>query len=109
MFRSIRLLIVLALAIASLLLGSLQFAFADPDVSDAPVPLHRHYIVTSNGDRVEVGPRLCDDLDNPALRSAFNQFHSNLHIALPNSPGPAQSAPGLHDGRGAEITGVPGC
>ena len=67
---------------------------ADPNLPN--VNPHRHWI---NG--VQVGPDLCDNLDNPGIRKAFNQFHNNLHVATAASIGPA--APGLHNGQGGEI------
>jgi len=70
-------------------------SFADPGLG--PVPPHRHWINTGEG-FVEVGPRVCD---NPNLQGAFNQFHNNIHRALPGSIGPA--APGLHNAKGAEL------
>lgn len=105
MFRSVRMLVVIVVAAAAMLLGSVQFAFADPGLPT--IPRHRHYIDTPGSDEnVEVGPRVCE---NPDLQGAFNQFHSNLHIAVPGSPGPDQSAPGLHNDVGGEITAIPGC
>ncbi len=71
-----------------LLLGSVQFAAADPD--PANVPPHRHFIETATGALVEAGPRVCD---NPDLQDAFNQFHDNVHFG----------APGLDNHQGAEI------
>lgn len=89
---------------AAMLLGTAGVALADPDLPD--IPRHRHYIVTATGDLQEVGPRVCV---NAALQDAFNQFHSNLHHAVPGSPGPSESAPGLHNDAGAELTALPGC
>lgn len=83
MFRSVRLLIVLVLTAAAMLLGSVQFAAADPPPEN-DVPPHRHFIEKADGTLVEVGPRVCG---NPTLQNAFNQFHVNVH-----RPG----APGLH-------------
>jgi hypothetical protein len=71
---------------------------ADPNLPN--VPPHRHWI---NGN--QVGPDLCDNLNNPGIRKAFNQFHNNLHVAGPASIGPA--APGLHNGQGGEIAFTP--
>jgi hypothetical protein len=75
-------------------------AFADPNLTN--VPPHRHYIQTSTGELVQVGPRVCDD---PSLQAAFNQFHNNLHVVTSSGIGPA--APGLHNLRGAEILAGP--
>ena len=71
-------------------------SFADPSLGN--VAPHRHYIKTSQGTLVQVGPRVCDD---PNLQSAFNQFHNNLHFITPTGIGPV--APGLHNLNGAEI------
>jgi hypothetical protein len=73
---------------------------ADADPNLPTIMPHRHFIQTQNG-LVEIGPRVCD---NPALQPAFNQFHSNIHIAVPGSPGPEHSAPGLHNFQGADMT-----
>jgi hypothetical protein len=66
----------------------------------APRPPHRHWI---NG--VQVGPDICDNLGDPGIQQAFNEFHNNLHIATKYSIGPA--APGLHNGQGGEIVPTP--
>ncbi len=95
--------LVLALVAGALLLSSAGGALADPTLPN--IRPHRHLIVTATGETVEVGPRVCD---NPTLQGAFNQFHSNLHRAVPGSTGPVESAPGLHNGFGAEITAT-GC
>lgn len=89
---------------AAMLVGTAGVALADPDLPD--IQRHRHYIVTATGDQQEVGPRVCV---NPALQDAFNQFHSNIHHAVAGSPGPSESAPGLHNDTGAELTAVGGC
>ena len=86
--------VLLAAAVAA---PTAAVAIADPNLAD--VPKHRHYIVQPNGERSEVGPRVCDD---PSLQQAFNQFHANGHRTTPTSQGPA--APGLHNGQGGEIT-----
>jgi hypothetical protein len=82
-----------------MLLATPLTSFSDTDLPN--IPPHRHFIQTPNGDLVQVGPRVCDD---PSLQAAFNQFHSNVHRAVPGSQGPAQSVPGLHNGVGADIT-----
>jgi len=92
-----RLLIVLA---ALGVFAGVGRALADPHLTN--VPPHRHYIVTSTGALMQVGPRVCDD---PSLQGAFNQFHNNLHIVTSSGIGPA--APGLHNFRGAEIFAGP--
>jgi hypothetical protein len=71
---------------------------ADPNLPN--VPAHRHWI---NG--VQVGPDICDHPNDPGIQRAFNEFHNNLHVATQYAIGPA--APGLHDGRGAEIRPTP--
>ena len=98
----------LVFAVVIGLLGTAGVALADPNLSDNAVPAHRHFIDTDLSDPtnalVEVGPRYCD---NQALKSAFNQFHANLHNHhfVPEAIGPI--APGLHDLSGAELTGRP--
>lgn len=87
----------LALAVSSPIAA---VAVADPGVSD--VPAHRHYVTHPNGERSETGPRVCDD---PSVQNAFNQYHSNNHRSTSTSQGPVN--PGLHDGRGGEITAGP--
>jgi hypothetical protein len=78
-------------------------ALADPNLPN--IPAHRHYVLTPTGERVEVGPRLCDDPTNPTLQNAFNEFHSNVHRAVAGAPGPA--APGLHNHIGADLVTGP--
>ena len=77
--------------------------FADPKPLPNP-PFHRHYIQQPDGTRVPVGPNLCE---NPEMQDAFNQFHYNVHVG--SAQGPQGGAPGLGDGKGAEIVGVIGC
>ena len=91
-----RKLLVLTLLIA--LLGIAGIALADPDLT-LQAPPHRHFI---NG--VEVGPRYCDHLNSPAIKAAFTEFHANAHTqsGVTGEIGPV--APGLHNGRGGEIT-----
>jgi hypothetical protein len=82
-------------------LATAGVAIGDPDLTLTTTP-HRHFI---NG--VEVGPRYCDNLDSPAVKDAFTQFHANTHTqsGVTGEIGPA--APGLHDGAGGEITSGP--
>jgi hypothetical protein len=91
-------------------------AFAGPGLADPPdtlvsPPNHRHFIVTSDG-MVAVGPQICG---NPEMQQAFNAFHYNVHHSevpgIGDIPtlGPQDGAPGLHNGRGAELVGVRGC
>lgn len=84
-------------------------ALADPPDMLTDVRPHQHYLVTPDGDRVPVGPNVCD---NPDLQQAFNQFHYNVHhsASAPGTSaetlGPQHGAPGLHDGQGGEL--IPG-
>jgi hypothetical protein len=87
-------LVVVALALSTFALATT--AFADPNLSD--IPRHRHYVMSSSGQLVQVGPRVCD---NASLQGAFNQFHNNLHVVSGTGIGPA--APGLHNLTGAEL------
>lgn len=90
-------------AVALAFLIPVATAVADPNLPK--VPLHRHFVVTPAGDRVEVGPRACDDA---SLQDAFNQFHNNVHrpfrVPADEVLGPDQGAPGLNDDRGGELT-----
>jgi hypothetical protein len=94
------------LIVLTLLMGLLgtaaTVAVADPNLPD--ISPHRHFIQDENGKLVQVGPRVCD---RPSLQNAFNQFHSNIHVPVPASPGPEHGAPGLHDFSGPEITPRP--
>ncbi len=99
----------LRLAAASVIALAPAGALADPNLPNAG--RHKHYIVTPNGDQVAVGPDFCDD---PNLQGAFNQFHFNVHrSAVGHNPvyvdtlGPQDGAPGLSNGRGAEMTAGP--
>jgi hypothetical protein len=89
-------LVVAGLASMAAILVFVATSYADPNLNN--VPKHRHYVRSSSGELVEVGPRVCD---NPELQRAFNQFHNNLHVAAAGSIGPA--APGLHNLVGAEL------
>lgn len=98
-------------AAVTLLLAFASGAIADPPDELINPPNHRHFIATPNGP-VPVGPQICEDSD---LQQAFNEFHYNVHhsvvpgIGEIPTHGPQDGAPGLHNGRGAEIFGVPGC
>jgi hypothetical protein len=70
------------------------------------VPAHRHFIVTDTGQMTPVGPDLCDNMGNPGIQQAFNQFHNNLHRLTSTGIGPV--APGLHNGQGGELVAT-GC
>jgi hypothetical protein len=101
------------LASALIILCALAGAsLADPPSQLISPPNHQHFIVTPDGDLVPVGPQICQD---PSLRQAFNEFHYNIHhsvvpgIGAIPTLGPQDGAPGLHNGRGAEVIGVPGC
>src|SRR4029079_17381949 len=87
------------LAAAGALLVIPSIGVADPNLTT--VAAHRRYIVNTTGQFTAVGPYLCDNLGDPGIQKAFNQFHNNLHIATASSIGPA--APGLHNGQGGEI------
>ena len=100
-----KLLVALSLGLAVLSLVAVSAVApvgADPNLPDI-VP-HHHYIQLTDGTLVEVGPRVCE---NPALQPAFNQFHYNIHHALPyeGTNGPQNGAPGLHNFKGADLTG----
>jgi hypothetical protein len=98
----------LRLAAASVIaLVPTSASLADPGLPNAA--RHKHFLVTPNGDRVSIGPDLCE---NPDLQQAFNQFHFNVHhseIRVGGQPvpiatlGPQHGAPGLHNDRGAEL------
>jgi hypothetical protein len=85
--------------------------FADPPSLLVSPPDHRHFIVTPDG-LIPIGPQICQ---NPNLRQAFDEFHYNIHHSevpgIGDIPtlGPQDGAPGLHNGRGAEMIGVRGC
>src|SRR5687767_1643734 len=83
-------LVALSLGLALLSVVAVSSASADPNLPDI-VP-HHHYVQLSDGTLVEVGPRVCE---NPALQPAFNQFHYNIHHALPleGTNGPQNGAP----------------
>lgn len=84
----------------ALLLATALTSSADPDLPN--IRPHRHYVRNASGERVEVGPRACD---NPNLQSAFNQFHANVHTVVSGAIGPV--APGLHNGVTAELEAGP--
>ena len=97
-----------------MLVGAIAlFAFAGPGFADPSdlfvpqVPPHRHFIVKPSGDRVPVGPQVCE---RPELMPAFEQFHFNIHhsfipgFGTVHTLGPQDGAPGLHNGKGANLT-----
>jgi hypothetical protein len=102
------------LVVCSLMIG--LFAFARVGLADPPglltsPPNHRHFLMTANG-LIPVGPQVCQDA---SLQQAFNEFHYNVHhsevpgIGEIPTLGPQDGAPGLHNGKGAEMIGVRGC
>jgi len=108
-----RLMLMLLVGAASLAM----FAFAGPGFADPPgmlvsPPNHRHFLVKPDGTRVPVGPQICG---HPEMQQAFDEFHYNIHHSqIPpgtaiETLGPQNGAPGLHNGQGGEIIGVPGC
>ncbi|MDQ3876057.1 MAG: hypothetical protein M3322_11040 [Actinomycetota bacterium] len=76
-------------------LGGASTAMGDPNLTLQAQP-HRHFLQTPSGP-VEIGPRLCDNKDNLALRDAFTQFHANVHShsGVTGEIGPV--APGLQN------------
>ena len=95
-----RKLLVSALAAGTVLLTTAGPGLADPNLPN--IGPHRHFIEQPDGTLVQVGPRVCDD---PSLQRAFNQFHVNVHRHEEGAIGPV--APGLYNGRGAEIVARP--
>jgi hypothetical protein len=67
-----------ATATSALFLASLPAASAG---TAPPIFPHRHFLVTPDG-TVPVGPQVCE---NPALQSAFNQFHAAVHVGPANT------------------------
>lgn len=76
-------------------LGTAGIAIADPNLTLQAAP-HRHFLQTPSGP-VEIGPRLCHNKTNLALKSAFTQFHANVHShsGVTGEIGPV--APGLQN------------
>ncbi len=108
-------LVILLVSAPLALFGIVGVALADPPSMYLNPPNHRHFLVNADGTLVPVGPQICG---NPDMQQAFNQFHYNIHHSQFPSPtgpvivetlGPQDGAPGLHNGRGAEIIGVGGC
>ena len=99
-----RKLLIPAVLAGGLLLGTALSTMADPNLPD--IGAHRHFVLNASGERVEVGPRLCDNLGDPGVQQAFNEFHVNVHRTVAGAIGPV--APGLHNGVGAELA-VSGC
>lgn len=94
------------------LLAFVGVGLADPAETLISPPNHRHFVVSSTGELIPVGPQICQNAD---LQGAFNQFHYNIHHSevpgIGDIPtlGPQDGAPGLHNGRGGEVIGVRGC
>lgn len=68
--------------LASVLIGT-AFAFASGGVSaekPPPIGAHRHFIVSSSGDKVYVGPNFCDV---GASAQGFYGFHNKVHVKDP--------------------------
>jgi hypothetical protein len=86
--------------IVVVVLGVTSTGMADPNLGN--VPDHRHWVQNSSGDYSQVGPKVCDDPTNEGLQKSFNQFHNNIHAVTPTGIG--QAAPGLHNGKGADMT-----
>lgn len=81
MKNSVRILIAVAAAVAAALvaLGGAPSAQA----GQAPyVNPHRHYMELEDGTRVPVGPDACG---NPNRQTAFNEYHSHVHVGPANS------------------------
>jgi hypothetical protein len=95
-----RRLIALLAALAALIGGSVGIAMADTGLNN--IGPHRHFIGGQ-----EVGPRICDHLDDPVMQEAFNQFHANHHNHnVTGGQGPV--APGINDEQGPKLTAT-GC
>lgn len=50
---------------------------------NSPEP-HDHFMLTSSGMEVQVGPPVCDHAN---LHTAFHNFHSNVHRGSPTTTG----------------------
>jgi len=103
----------LALAAATILVAlGASSALADPPGTLVNPPNHRHFIEAPNGTLIPVGPQICG---HPELQQAFNEFHYNIHHSgdpvhgVVDTLGPQDGAPGLHNGRGADLIAIPGC
>jgi hypothetical protein len=105
--RKFVLLATLTVAFAGLLVFAGTGLADPPGMLYDPVPPHRHFVMAANGELKAVGPQICD---NPDLQQAFNQFHHNVHhsfipgVGVIHTLGPQDGAPGLINGKGAEIT-----
>ena len=105
--RKLVLLATLTVAFAGLLVFTGTGLADPPGMLYDPVPPHRHFVMTPNGDLRAVGPQICE---NPSLQQAFTQFHHNVHhsfipgVGVIHTKGPQDGAPGLNNDKGAEIT-----
>jgi hypothetical protein len=96
----VRRLIALFAILAALIGGSVGIAMADTGLNN--IAPHRHFIGGQ-----QVGPRICDHLDDPVMQEAFNQFHANHHNHnVTGGQGPV--APGINDTQGPKLTAT-GC
>ena len=106
-----RMLAVGVVSATAALLAVAGASLADPPDTLISPPNHRHFLVLPTGEMQPIGPSICDG----ATQQAFNAFHYNVHHSevpgIGDIPtlGPQDGAPGLHNGRGAEIIGVRGC
>ena len=111
--RFIRPRLALALAAAAFLVAlGASSTLADPPGTLVNPPNHRHFIQSPDGRLIPVGPQICG---HPEMQRAFNEFHYNIHHSgdpvhgVVDTLGPQDGAPGLHNGRGADLIAVPGC
>jgi len=89
--------LVVGVALAGVAIGgTIGIAGADNGLSD--IGPHRHFIGGQ-----QVGPRICDHLDNKVMQGAFNQFHANHHSHF-GTGGQGPVAPGINDGQGPGLT-----
>jgi hypothetical protein len=96
----VRRLIALLATLVALIGASVGIAVADTGLNN--IGPHRHFIGGQ-----QVGPRICDHLDDPVMQKAFNQFHANHHNHnVTGGQGPV--APGINDEQGPKLTAT-GC
>ena len=70
----------LAVAVAAMALAP---AAATGQAPGGNVPPHQHYVVTSDGDLVPIGPNSCED----GQSVQFDQFHVHVHRGEPGANG----------------------
>jgi hypothetical protein len=89
------------IALAGVAIGAtIGIAVADSGLND--ITPHRLFVGGQ-----QVGPRICDHLDDPVMQGAFNQFHANHHNHnVTGGQGPV--APGINDELGPRLTAT-GC